>query len=82
MSNLALVLQMSDHLRLSGKGPNQSSSIRSRILLRGSHMHPRLVHIRRGLVQRTDQQFYKPVHLRLVLVVVGQFKRIVEEYVS
>lgn len=45
-------------------------------------MHPRLMHIRRGLVQRADQQFYKPVHLRLVLVMVGQFKRIVEEYVS
>lgn len=82
VSDFALVLQMGDHLRLSGKSPNQSSAIRSRILLGCSHMHPRFMHIRCSLVQRTDQEFHEPVYLRLVFIVIRQLECVVEEYVS
>lgn len=82
MSDFALVLQMGDHLCLSGKSPNQTSTIRSWILFRRPHVHPRFVYIRRSLVHRADQQFYKSIHLRFVLVMVGQLERVIKEYVS
>lgn len=80
--NLALVFQMGDHLRLTGQSPDQTAAVGGWILLGRSHVHPRLVHVRRSFVQRADQQFHESVNLWLIFVVIGQLECVVEEYMS
>lgn len=45
-------------------------------------MHSRLMDVGSSLVERVDEEFDEPIYLRLVVIMIGYFERVVEEYVS
>jgi hypothetical protein len=77
--DLGLVLEMSNHLRFSGQSPDQSSSVGRGILFGWAQSDGGFVHVSSRFIDGFDQQFHEPVDLAIVIVVVADFKRVIEE---
>jgi hypothetical protein len=77
--DLGLVLEVSNHLRFSGQSPDQSSSVGRRVLLGWAQSDGGFVHVSGRLVDGFDQQFHKPIDLAVVIIVVTDFERVIEE---
>lgn len=82
MTDLAFVFQMSNHLCFAGQRPHKPAAVRGHVFLGSPHVHTGLMNIRGRLVQRINQQLNKPIHLRLIVIVIGQFECVIEEYVG
>ena len=79
MTDQHLVLQVSDHLGLSGQGPGQPASIRSRGLHRRPQSDRDLMHVGRRLIDTLDQQFDEPVGHLFIFVLIRHLESVVEE---
>lgn len=82
MSDLALVLEVTDHLSLARQCPDEAAAVRSRVLSRGTDTYVSLVDVRRSVIYRRHQQLDEPVHLRPVVVHVTDLEGVVEEQMS
>jgi len=80
--DLGLVLKMGNHLCLSWQSPDESSSVGCRVLLGRTQPDGGLVDVSGRFVDGFHQHFYESVDLIVVLVLVTDFKSVVEENVS
>lgn len=82
VSDLHLVFEVGNHLGFSRKCPNETSSVRSRYFLGWTYADVGLMYFGRGFVDGCYEEFDEAVHLGVVVVVVGDFKGVIEENMS
>lgn len=82
MPNTVLVLEMGNELGLARQCPNQTSSVRRRVLLRWSQPDGGLMDFGSRLINRINQELHKPIALNIVITMIGNFESVIEENVS
>lgn len=80
--NLGLVFEVSNHLRLSWQSPDKPSSVRCRILLGWTQSDGGFMYVSGRFVDGFDQQFHESVDLVFIVIVVTDFKSVIEEDMS
>lgn len=80
--DLALVLEVRDHLGLPRQCPNEAPPVWCRVLLRGLHVYLRLVNEGRRLVYSSYQQLHESVHHIVIVIIIAYLESIVEENVG
>ena len=81
VTNLSLVLQMGDHLGLAGKRPNETASVRCRILLGRAESDVGLMDVRGRFIHDVHQQFDESVSDDIIVAVIAQLESVVEKNV-
>lgn len=79
MTDLGLVLQMSNKLGLARKGPNKSATIRRRIFLRRTDANIGLVDVGCGVIHDAAQKFDEAVGHHFFVIVIAKLEGVVEE---